>query len=299
MAKGMNRRQFAQCAALGLAASWAWPAIAQPRQKSRALILAQSYRDDGKLFLPNTLRDGALMQQVFQKLAFDEVLLLQDQPADQTTAELSRFLAGTSADDLVVTYLAGHGVQIGTENLLMLNGANRFISLQSVMETLQDRSRTVLVFLDACRNNPYDGISGSGQISRSVVSRSLAAQPVALETVSVQELRGAAQDAAGRLKPFDLTGSGIKIVFSTDPYNVALDGATAASRNSPFAQALARRLLERRSLDDVIAVTTGDVLAATQSQQSPWSQGSIGRPLFLAGPPLQRNPSRPRFQVPG
>lgn len=298
MSIDLTRRQFAQIGALCLAGS-AFPALAQPKQKARALILAQSYRGDKRLFLPNTARDGTLMQQVFQKLGFDQVVLLQDQEPDLTTGELARFLEGVAADDLVVTYLAGHGVQIGSENLLMLNGASRFISLQSLMETLQDRSRTVLVFLDACRNNPYDAISGSGQISRSIPSRSLAAAPITLETVSVEAIRGKTAEEAGQLQPFNLTGSGIKVVFSTDPYNEALDGATTASRNSPFAQALARRLLERRSLDDVIAVTTGDVLAATDNQQSPWSQGSIGRPLFLAGPPLQRNPSRPRFQVPG
>jgi len=300
MARALTRRQFTVLAGLGLAVS-AWPArgMVQPRQTLRALILAQSYRGDGRLFLPNTVPDGGLMRQTFERLRFDEVLLLQDQGADATIAALGRFLAGIAPDDLVVVYLAGHGVEIGNENLLMLNGGSRFISLQALMLTLQDRSKTVLVFLDACRNNPYDGIPDSGQIARSITTRSLEAAPVDIQTVSVEELRADSREDAGRLQAFTLTGSGIKIVFSTDPYNVALDGATQASRNSPFAQALARRLLERRSLDDVIAVTTGDVLAATQSRQSPWSQGSIGRPLFLAGPPQQRNPSRPRFQVPG
>jgi uncharacterized caspase-like protein len=299
MFESLTRRRFAQMIVAGGIAASARPVLSQQRQKSRALILAQSYSGDPRLYLPNTVRDGALMQQTFQRLAFDQILFLQDQSADIAAAELGRFLAGISADDLVVIYVAGHGVQIGSENLLMLNGGDRFISLQTLMETLQDRSRTVLAFVDACRNNPYDGIPSSGQISRAVVSRSLSEVPVNIQTVSVQEVREAGNEGADRLKAFTLTGSGIKIVFSTDPFNVALDGAKATSQNSPFAQALAKRIVERRSLDDVIAMTTGDVLRATGNSQSPWSQGSIGRPLFLAGPPIQRNPARPRFQVPG
>lgn len=89
------------------------------------------------------------------------------------------------------------------------------------------------------------------------------------------------------------------VVFSTDPQNVALDGATIASTNSPFVEALAKRLLDRKSLDDIMAAVTGDVLRATDGEQAPWSQGSLGEPLFLAGPPANVNPAKPPFQVIG
>jgi uncharacterized caspase-like protein len=300
MSKLLSRREFVVVSSLAAAMS-SMPARAQKAQRSRALILAQSYRYDGRLYLPNTSRDASLIQQTFQQLKFHQILTLQDQPASLTLVALGRFLGEIAKDDLVVVYLAGHGVEIGGENLLMLNGGEQFISLQTLVETLQNLSRTVVVFLDACRNNPYDGIPGSGQVSRSLISRSagLKAAPIRVETVQVAELRQARREETRQLRAFSLTGSGIKIVFSTDPFNVALDGAVSTSVNSPFAQALSRRMLERRSLDDVIAMTTGDVLKATGRSQSPWSQGSIDRPLFLAGPPVQRNPARPRFQVPG
>lgn len=80
--------------------------------------------------------------------------------------------------------------------------------------------------------------------------------------------------------------------------NVAGDGDISA-RNSPFAAAVAKRLLERRSLDDVMTLATGDVVTATDGEQSPWSQGSIGHPLYLAGPPENKNPAKVPFQVPG
>ena len=56
-----------------------------------------------------------------------------------------------------------------------------------------------------------------------------------------------------------------------------------SSRNSPFAEALARHIRQPISLDDIVALTTGDVVRATRRMQSPWSQGSIDRPIFLSG----------------
>lgn len=297
----ITRRSLLAAGAATLALTAAAAAAAQPRQPRRALLIAQSYRSTPRLFLPNTARDGLLMRDTLARLNFDQVLLLQDQGAQETLSGLGGFLRGIKPSDLVLLFVAGHGVEIGEENLLMLNGGEQFISLQALMETLQERTDTVVVFIDACRNNPYDPIAGTAEVARSVAARAIDAgnAPLTVQTIGIDQVRGAINQEAGRLQPFTLQGSGIKIVFSTDPYNVALDGATDASRNSPFAQSLARRLLERRSLDDVIAMTTGDVLEATGSSQSPWAQGSIDRPIFLAGAPLQRNPSRPRFQVPG
>jgi uncharacterized caspase-like protein len=100
--------------------------------------------------------------------------------------------------------------------------------------------------------------------------------------VSLADLRAAPAETLGRLRAFSLQGSGIKIVFSTDPANVALDGIRG-SRNGPFAQALARHIRDPLSLDDIISLTTGDVIRATHRAQSPWSQGSIDRPIFLSG----------------
>jgi hypothetical protein len=102
-----------------------------------------------------------------------------------------------------------------------------------------------------------------------------------------------------RLGAFELQGTGIRIVFATDPNNVAADSVASGDRNSPFANAIARRMMERRSLDDVISLTTGDVVSATGGAQSPWSQGSIGRPIYLAGPPENKNPTALPRGIPG
>ena len=73
---------------------------------------------------------------------------------------------------------------------------------------------------------------------------------------------------------------------------------TSGDRNSPFANAIARRIVSS-TVDDVISLATGDVVKATGGTQSPWSQGSIGRPIFLAGAPENRNPTTLPRGIPG
>jgi len=253
---------------------------AQPA-RIEALILSQSYRSTPQFTLANTGRDAALIARSFQRLRFDQVLVHSDGDPAETIARIAAYLAGVDANTIALVYLAGHGLEIGGENLLMLEGGTAFLSLQALVQVLQQRAGVTILFLDACRNNPFDRLaSAAGRVSRAV---SLGQQGVELQTVSLGELRGGSFDPPSRLRAFSLQGSGVRIVFSTDPANVAFDGARPNSRNSPFAQALARHIRDQLSLDDIISLTTGDVIRATRRVQSPWSQGSIDRPIFLSG----------------
>lgn len=272
-------------------------AFAQAASGVRALIITQGYADTPRLRLPNAVRDGQLVAATLRRIGIAPITALEDRPAVDTLAAIAGFLAGLRPDETILTYVAGHGYQVLDENLLMLNGGQSYISLQSLVEALKRRADTVVLFLDACRNNPYDPPPPTAQVSRSagqVGSADLVVEPLSLGDPAERTL-----EQPGQLRPFSLQGAGVKIVFATDPYNVALDGASQNSRNSPFAAALTRRLTERRSLDDVVSLATGDVVELSNGRQTPWSQGSIERPIFLAGPPIQRNPARPRFQVPG
>ncbi|MGE3397252.1 MAG: caspase domain-containing protein [Sphingomonas sp.] len=247
-----------------------------------AFIVSQSYRSTPAFTLANTTRDAALMSRSFQRLRFDAVSALVDADPQATLAGIADYLRTVDANTIALVYVAGHGVEIAGENLLMLEGANAFLSLQSMVQTLRERAGLAILFLDACRNNPLAGEAAAG----GVVSRTIGGATgdgLRLQTANLDELRARAGAAPGRLRPFMLQGSGIKIVFSTDPSNVAFDGVDN-SRNSPFAQALARYILRPISLDDIVSLTTGEVLRMTRRRQSPWSQGSIDRPIFLSGP---------------
>ncbi|WP_280790483.1 MULTISPECIES: caspase family protein [unclassified Mesorhizobium] len=78
---------------------------------------------------------------------------------------------------------------------------------------MEQQAKVSLVFLDACRNNPF-----ARSLSRTATTRSATA------------LAGPAQ--------FDST-RGSFIAFATAPGAVAMDGS---GRNSPFAQALLRHI---------------------------------------------------------
>ena len=257
----------------------------QTRQPPRisALVLSQSYQGSPGLTLANTTRDAALMARNFQQMRFDSVTVQTDGGAPETMARIAAYLRTVDANTIALLYVAGHGVEIGGENLLLLDGGASFLSLQTLVQLLQQRAGVTVLFLDACRNNPF------GNVAAAIAGRSLTrtilrqdGSDVVIQTVGMDELRAAPTDTLRRLRAFALQGSQIKIVFSTDPANVAFDGTRPGSRYSPFAEALSRHIRQPISLDDIVALTTGDVVRATRRMQSPWSQGSIDRPIFLS-----------------
>lgn len=256
--------------------------LPQPQPpRIRAFVVSQSYQSTPNFTLANTTRDAALIGRSFQQLGLDAVSALVDTNADQTLAGIANYLRTVDANTIAMVYVAGHGLEIGGENLLMLEGGETFLSLQALVQTLRERAGIAILFLDACRNNPLTGtVPADGEVSRTVPSTR---DGIRLQTANLDELRARSRGAAGRIRPFTLQGSGIRIIFSTDPANVAFDGV-GGSRNSPFAEALARFIRRPVSLDDIVSLTTGEVLRATRRRQSPWSQGSIDRPIYLSGP---------------
>lgn len=248
----------------------------------QSLILSQNYRDTA-FALPNVANDALLMAQSFRRLAFDGVAVHADGGAPETARQVSDYLRNIDGNTIAILYAAGHGIEVNGENLLRL-GNGSYLSLQSLVQVLQARAGVTILFLDACRRAPAQ--VAPMRADALTVVRADPGEPdqvVRLQTVEMEAQRRSAAADVGPLGPFWVQGSGIRIVFSTDPANVALDGVRPDSRYSPFAQSLARRIREPVSLDDIIALTTGDVLRATRRAQSPWSQGSIGRPIFLSG----------------
>lgn len=294
----MRRRLFLGCgiAALALTGTSAWPA--ESKARARALIIANSYHNAvGDLFLANTLSDGVLIEQRLKDLQFLSVDRIEEANEATLKDRLSAFRASLKQGELALIYIAGHGIQLDDENFLLLGDGQTFISILSIIESVRQVTPSIILMLDACRNQPFQTMPEGMRIARAVAKKGIRA----LDGVELKVANLGASESAtvSRVKAFQIRGTGVKVVFATDPQNVALDGADETKRNSPFAIAMSERLAERRSLDDVVALATGDVVSATRGEQSPWSQGSIGQPIFLAGPPEKKNPARPPFQVPG
>ena len=112
----------------------------------------------------------------------------------------------------------------------------------------QARAKGVhLVFLDACRNNPF-------------------ASAVALPAAGLARV--------GKLPGFLIT-------FATQPDNVAFDGS---GRNSPFAAALLGHLATPGAdISSMMIAVRSDVFAATGGQQIPCENSSLTRQFYFAG----------------
>jgi len=129
---------------------------------------------------------------------------------------------------------------------------------------MERESKTSIVFLDACRNNP--------------LARNLA------RTLGT---RGVAEN--GGLAPVTLA-VGTFIAFATQPGNVASDGS---GRNSPFTAALKKYIgAPGVSVTDVMVEVRNEVVNATNGSQVPWDNSSLlGRFYFKPSSPPGPTPS--------
>jgi len=124
------------------------------------------------------------------------------------------------------------------------------------MDLMSREPRVSLVFLDACRDNPF-----AQTLARSMGRR---ARPPSARPRHV--------DAA----------AGSFIAYATTPHEVALDGN---GDHSPFTAALLSHMdTPGLSVSDLMIDVRNDVLTATQNKQRPWDTSSLTKPvLFHAG----------------
>src|ERR1700679_4306028 len=210
--------------------------------------------------LDNPANDAADLAQALRGVGF-EVIEESDATREAMAKAVHDFSERLRGADVALFFYAGHGLQMNGENYLLPvdakieNAADvRFstINLSDIQQEMEGSGRANIIILDACRNNPFAEKLARG--GRGVTTRGL-----------------------GRI---DATGEGSLIVYSTQPNNVALDGA---GRNSPFTGALLRYVgtpgLEVRQM---ISKVRGDVLQATDRRQTPWDSSSLVGDVYLA-----------------
>jgi hypothetical protein len=243
---------------LGLAGVVASPAAAGGRL---ALVLGNS-KYAAVPALENPANDAGDLAQALRSIGF-EVIEQRDATRETMARAVRDFSERLRSADVALFFYAGHGLQMNGENYLLPVDARiesaadvRFntINLSDIQQEMEGAGRANIIILDACRNNPFtEKLSRGG---RGVTTRGL-----------------------GQI---DASGEGSLIVYSTQPNNVALDGA---GRNSPFTAALLKHVatpgLEVRQM---ISRVRGDVLDATEHRQRPWDSSSLVGDVFLAGP---------------
>jgi uncharacterized caspase-like protein len=229
-----------------------------------ALVVGNSKYINANI-VPNAVNDARVMARTLREIGF-AVTDGFDLNRDGMERQIREFLRKSESARVALFFYAGHGLQVDGRNyLLPVNTKLEAVSdlgfetigLDSILESLDGTSRTNIVILDACRNNPF---------AQSFASRFGAAR-------SVTVLSG--------LAGYANLGAGTLIAFSTAPGAVALDGSGS---NSPFTKALAQHVrtpgLEVRQM---LTRVRADVAAETRGRQIPWDNSSLLGEVYLAG----------------
>jgi uncharacterized caspase-like protein len=215
--------------------------------------------------VPNAVNDARVMARALREIGF-VVVDGFDLVRDTMERQIREFLHRSESARVVLFFYAGHGLQVDGRNYLLPVNARlqtasdlgfETVGLDNILESLDGASRTNIIILDACRNNPFaQALSARSGVARSVT-------------------------ALSGLAGYSNLGAGTLIAFSTAPGAVALDGSGS---NSPFTRALARHVrtpgLEVRQM---LTRVRADVAAETEGRQIPWDNSALLGEVYLAG----------------
>jgi uncharacterized caspase-like protein len=244
-------------------------APAQAEKRVALVVGNSSYKEVGKL--ANPVNDANEIASALKAAGF-EVILGIDVDKRGFDTKVRNFADLMEGADVAIFFYAGHGLQVAGRNYLIpvdahLAGerdldfdAENLDFILKQME-LNRADKTNIVFLDACRDNPF-----AQNLARSMGTRSASIG------------KGLAQVE---------TGVGTFIAYSTQPGNVALDGK---GKNSPFTTALAKHVREPgRDLTSVMIEVRKDVLAATGGKQVPWDHSALTGEFYFNPTAAQRS----------
>ena len=235
-----------------------------------ALVVGNGAYQDAPL--ANARNDAEDMAGLLKELGFS-VDLAVDVNFSTFVARLTAFHRRTPGAQAALFYYAGHGVQVDSNNYLLpvdttLEHETELAQTMEVDHVLRGmRGSANLVFLDACRNNPF-----APQLAGSMGTRSVAVG------------RGLA--AVERAQTH-----GTFIAFATAEGEVAEDGE---GRNSPFTAALKRHLPTYGVTIDSVMNRVRAELAARD--QEPWASTSLKTDFYFVppeeGPVVRPEPAR-------
>lgn len=228
-----------------------------------ALVIANSDYDHTSQ-LANPPADSALIAGALRQIGFDTVELAENLDQPDFMKALRDFRELADGADTALVYYAGHGVESKGRNWLVPTSATlaaekdmpfEAVELNRVLDTL-DGAKLRIAILDACRNNPF-----------------------------ANRWEGESRNASRGLAPLEVDD--MLVIYAAAPGAFAFDGADG---NSPFALALARRIVQPGLPIQLLGgMVRDDVLLATDGEQRPFISASMtGQPLFLVdGPDTQ------------
>ncbi len=213
--------------------------------------------------LPNPAVDAKSMARVLRNVGFDVVEGV-NLSRDAMTAKLLEFGKKAEGADVAVFFYAGHGIAIDGTNYLLPVDADlksemdvklgAAINVDLTLEQTMSEAKVKLVFLDACRDNPFAAKIRSARTTRSVnVATGLA------------EMK---------------SGEGTLIAFATGPGQTALDGKEGT--NSPFTRALIANVARPGvEIQQAMTKVRAQVNEETSKSQLPWGHTNLIGSVYL------------------
>ena len=176
--------------------------------------------------------------------------------------------------DVAVLYYSGHGVQIAGQNYLVpvdagladLREAGPELRMQSLVGRIANRAKKSLVFLDACRDNPFVSTT-----ERPAEHAKRVAGPGVPPTADLASRGLTALEVTPEAETF--------IAFAAEPGRFAYEGN---GDNSRFTTAFLRHFAtEGLDLEGLVRRIGADVKRATGGKQRPWSQSNLTQDFFF------------------
>lgn len=209
--------------------------------------------------LANPVNDATDVATALGSAGFKVILKTDMDLAGMTTA-MDEFQKACKGAEAALFYYAGHGVQVQGENFLIpvkeeirneSNARSRGVAVSEVLERIRNAGvGTALIFLDACRDNPFPGSSRSGSRGLGIVSA-----PREVETL---------------------------IAYATEPGDTAADGN---GRNGVFTAAFLKGLqTKEKSISEMMLQVKADVRTQTNSKQRPRVDDGLTRAFFMFDP---------------
>jgi Caspase domain/Putative peptidoglycan binding domain len=213
--------------------------------------------------LPNPPIDAKAMAAVLRNVGFD-VVEGTNLTRDTMTERLLEFGKKAQGADVAVFFYAGHGIAISGTNYLLPVDADiksemdvklgAAINIDLTLDQTMSDAKVKLVFLDACRDNPFAAKIKSNSATRSVSVGS-----------GLAEMK---------------SGEGTLIAFATGPGQTALDGQGGG--NSPFTRALIDNITQPGvEIQQAMTKVRAEVNEQTNKGQLPWGHTNLIGSVYL------------------
>lgn len=233
--------------------------------------------------LPNPARDATAVGSSLDELGWS-VITLTDLDHNGIAQAVADFAPTVAAAEQAIFFYAGHGMQIDGQNYLVPTGfeptaagLEDLVSLDDMLAQLAGGNAQLVVFLDACRDNPLTA-SLTEQFA-DARSRGITLPYWPAVPNEVSDDHKVYEPTVGRGLAETKVSAGSMIAYATQPGNVALDGV---GLHSPFTKALLENIgTPEQDVSWVMRQTRARVIDETDGKQVPWDHSSLIRPFVL------------------